>query len=249
MKALNYQQKPLLRPSPAGFTLIEVLIVVAIIAVLVVVSIFASSKFVEKARQTTAINNIRQISVANIAYAQENSGEINVVRVDTETKVERRPGRGYVADSFWGRITPYLFSDISVSSANQTQLAADIKRHLLDFHGTTNLNTMAKTFQKDVPIYADGSGIRVPYAFNVALAPWNTAVRTTTVTDPAQTAYMTYGFFRFTDSDLATYYPHTNPRAPGKRVDYFSDRKAAMIFVDGHLEMVSPPVPKRRFDK
>jgi prepilin-type N-terminal cleavage/methylation domain-containing protein len=249
MKTLNYQQKPLLRPSPAGFTLIEVLIVVSIIAVLVVVSLFASSKFLEKARQTTAINNIRQISVANIAYAQENNGEINVVRVDTETKVERRPGRGYVADSYWGRITPYLFSDISVSSANQPQLAADIKRHLLDFHGTTDLKTMAKTFQRDVKIYGDGSGISVPYAFNTALAPWNTAVRTSTVTDPAQTAYMTYGFYRFTDTDLAEYYPHMNPRASGKRVDYFSDRKAAMIFVDGHLEMLNPPVPKRRFDK
>lgn len=248
MKTQYSPKAPFSRPSVAGFTLIEVLIVVTIIIVLAFVSIFASSKFMAKARESTAVSNIRQISVANIAYAQDNNGEINVVRVEGETKVERRPGLGYVADSFWGRITPYLFSGITYSSANQGKLAQDIKQHLLDFHNTTNIKTMAKTFQQDVPIYGDGSGISVPYAFNTTLAPWNTAVRMSTITDPAQTAYMTYGFYRFNDGDLAEYYPHRNPRLPGKRVDYFSSKKAAIIFVDGHLEMLSPPVPKRRLE-
>ncbi|QTN31357.1 prepilin-type N-terminal cleavage/methylation domain-containing protein [Akkermansiaceae bacterium] len=234
-------------PNP-GFTLVELLIVIGIVAVLALISILAARKFMNKAMETKSLNTIRQVATANMAYAQENNGEINVVRVDSETQVERRPGRGYVADSFWGRITPYLFSDIAYSSANQPKLAADIKQRLLTFHGTTNINTMAKTFQRDVPIYGgDGSGIKVPYTFSTYLAPWNRIVKTSTVADPAQTAYMTFGSYRFNENDMSEYSPHVSPRIPQKRVDFFSNRKAAIIFLDGHLEMVGTPMPKRRF--
>ncbi len=235
------------RTIHTGFTLVELLIVIGIIAVLAVVSIIAARKMMDKAQEAKAVSAIRQIATANMGYAQENNGEINVVRVDSETLVERRPGRGYVADSYWGRITPYLFSDVGISPANQPKLATDIKSHLLAFHGTTNIKTMAKTFQKDVPIYADGSGINVPYAFSTYLAPWNKIVKTSMVDNPAQTAYMTYGFYRFNENDMSEYSPHASPRIPLKRVDFFGNRKAAMIFVDGHLEMVGTPMPKRRF--
>lgn len=234
-------------PSP-GFTLVEILIVISIIAVLALISILAARKFMDKALETKSLSTMRQVATANMGYAQENNGEINVVRVDQETLVERRPGRGYVADSFWGRITPYLFADVAVTSGNQESLAAEIIRRLLSFHGTTNLNTMAKTFQKDVPIYGgDGSGIKVPYAFSTYLSPWNRIVRTSTVDNPAQTAYMTFGSYRFNENSMAQYSPHVSPRIAGKSVDFFSNKKAAIIFLDGHLEMVAPPMPKRRF--
>ena len=56
-----------------GFTLIELLVVIAIIAVLAAIlfPVFAQAR--EKARQTTCINNQRQISLAIIMYAQDNA--------------------------------------------------------------------------------------------------------------------------------------------------------------------------------
>lgn len=235
------------RNQTSGFTLVELLVVIAIIAVLVVVSLFGSRKIRDKAFQVKAINSIRQVASANLAYAAENNGEINVVRTEGETLVERRPTRGYVADSYWGRITPHLFPDVTYSSANQPKLAADIKLRLLTLHGTTDLNTMANTFQRGVPIYGgDGAGIKVPFAFNTTVAPWNKIVRLSSINDLSQMAYMTFGHYRFTETDMKQYSPLVSPRIPQRRVDFFNDRKAGMIFLDGHLEMVSPPMPARR---
>jgi len=56
----------------SGFTLIELLVVIAIIAVLAAIlfPVFAQAR--EKARQTTCINNMRQLSVAVAMYTQDN---------------------------------------------------------------------------------------------------------------------------------------------------------------------------------
>ena len=55
-----------------GFTLIELLVVIAIIAVLAAIlfPVFATAR--EKARQTTCMNNMRQLTLALNMYAQDN---------------------------------------------------------------------------------------------------------------------------------------------------------------------------------
>lgn len=107
---------------------------------------------------------------------------------------------------------------------------------------------MSKTFQKYVPIYGgDGAGIKVPYAFSTYLSPWNKIVRTSTVDNPAQTTYMTFGHYRFNEIDMSEYSPHVSPRIQQRRVDFFSNRKAAIVFLDGHMEMVGTLMSKRCF--
>jgi prepilin-type N-terminal cleavage/methylation domain-containing protein/prepilin-type processing-associated H-X9-DG protein len=57
--------------SPQGFTLIELLVVIAIIAILAAILFPVFAKAREKARQTTCLNNQKQLATAALMYAQD----------------------------------------------------------------------------------------------------------------------------------------------------------------------------------
>jgi len=54
-----------------GFTLIELLVVIAIIAILAAILFPVFAKAREKARQTSCLNNQKQIVTATLMYAQD----------------------------------------------------------------------------------------------------------------------------------------------------------------------------------
>lgn len=62
------------RMGKRGFTLIELLVVIAIIAILASILFPVFAKAREKARQTTCLSQVRQISTAIQMYSQDNSG-------------------------------------------------------------------------------------------------------------------------------------------------------------------------------
>ena len=61
------------RPS-TGFTLIEMLVVIATIAVLTAVLFPVFGSVRERARQTTCASNLRQIGIGMALYSQDSDG-------------------------------------------------------------------------------------------------------------------------------------------------------------------------------
>jgi prepilin-type N-terminal cleavage/methylation domain-containing protein len=76
--------------SASGFTLVELMIVVAMIAVLVTITVTVSLSFRKLADRTSAMNAMRQIQMANISYATEHKGSF-VPPVVTQENADGEP--------------------------------------------------------------------------------------------------------------------------------------------------------------
>lgn len=92
-----------------AFTLIELLVVVAVIGILAALLLPALAQAKEKARATKCLNNLRQIGIASIMYAQDNN--------------EALPGSQHEQSSWVERLQPYT------AGTNLWRCASDSNRN------------------------------------------------------------------------------------------------------------------------
>ena len=234
------------RPIRPGFTLVELLVVITIVAALAGLAFVGMAKYRERAQVANAVNSLRQIGTAHVAYATENHGAINTLRDTGEALQEGRSGR-YVGDSFWGRMHPYLFATPQVN--NQQNLQRQLRLMIASLFNTTNANTMTGTPWATTPIYRDGSGLPVPIGFNANLRRWNQPqVRMSAVGDPSRTIYAAYGRYFINETHGREYRPLPQEGGGSARGFYFLENGNAIVcFLDGHVETISTPIPDRRF--
>jgi prepilin-type N-terminal cleavage/methylation domain-containing protein/prepilin-type processing-associated H-X9-DG protein len=230
-----------------GFTLVELLVSITIIIVLAALVFAVTGKIRASAQQANAVSAMRQIGIANVAYYSENNGNINVIRDATEKGSYEGTGGKWVGNSFMGRMQPYLFSGLETS--DQKKLATAITISLSELLGTTDLRTMAGTPFSGVPVTTDGSGVRNPIAINDRLRPkWGNAnppQRVSSYGDPSGVLYMTYGRYYFNALLCEKYMPLPVAGDNRRAIYFLPNRMGIFCFLDGHVEMRSPPIEER----
>jgi prepilin-type N-terminal cleavage/methylation domain-containing protein len=141
---------PWIRPGTRGFTLIELLVVIAIIAILAGLLIPALAKAKAKGKQTSCLNNMRQLGIATAMYLQE---------------FQRYPGCYSVQPQVYCVWPVRLFSQLTKNRAVFTCPAADPKTAW-----DTNVNKSLGATGPDGVF--DPYGIGVNSKFDMAYNDW-----------------------------------------------------------------------------
>lgn len=226
----------------SAFTLVELLVVIAIIAVLAAIAFPALQGMQKSAAETKSVSALRSILQAGANYANENNGQIAVLRYSGDPLLNS--GGRWVGNTFWGQIQPFLFPGIQ--TANQKQLSTEIYAQLKSLFGSNDPNKMTGTPFAGSRVYRDTSGLPVPLSFNKYLMPWGKGLRSQSVHSLPSTIYATFGRAAFDEDDGQAYVEMAKAgQKPVSDIYFLPSERAIAGFMDGRIEYLKPPIPER----
>lgn len=230
-------------PSPAirnrpGFTLTELLVVIAIVAALAVLSVVGVSRGMAIAKASSAVKNLQQIALANLAYSTDNEGRIVGLGNGIDWKGENTRGMGIM-----GRLYPYI------SGSSELPTWDDLHS---SFAPLRDGNVPAAISSPPTP-----GTYQKTWASNHLFAEYpgpNTqgrlvaAKRMLNFDSPEKLVYVISGW-NFVDARMAqdrSLLPL--PERPRNGIYYSFNDKAPAAFLDGHGELLSFPIDPKVFD-
>ena len=90
--------------TPAAFTLMELLLVIALIATLVGLLLPALSRAKEAGRATACLSNLRQAGIALQLYTQDHNNRLPFMRDQSLTATNELPGPDQVLSNYLGNV-------------------------------------------------------------------------------------------------------------------------------------------------
>lgn len=214
--------------NSVGFTLVELLVVIVIIAALAALSFTVGPKILRKAKATEAMQNLRQLGPVITTFATDHEMRL------PPAKASAVQSDGVVADLQWNQVClGMLFPDTKPSDlyskgwwdGNKTIFKNPL------FKGSTFLNPGYGMNLMIAENIATAAGGPVP-TLDVLLA---TPVPLAAISEPHRTpliAPFNNYYFRFDAAELNSL--KTPPLS-----NLISDGKMPILFLDGHVELIT----------
>ena len=223
-----------------GFTLVELLVVVGIIALLMSILLPALNKARENARQVKCANNMRQIWMACLMYANENKDMLPIPpRVENTGSIVQYPGMAIVMDPNGniGGIYDYTQGTLWPYISKSVQARMDV------FNCPTDLDAFRPVSRSATINYTASYERNFTYSWNAQLrgseltADYNhpTGIRLGTIVMPGQKITLCEEQF---PNDGCAFLSAGNDAD-----DQLSNRhlkRANQGFADGHVECIFP---------
>lgn len=216
-----------------GYTLIELLVTITIIAIVAILSFAAFGRIREKARAVTAMASLRQVAALHTQYSTENFGNINTVW-----------GNSNATNHFWGRFQPYYMGEFTSGSYGEQN--TQYKQAINQVLGTSDCSTMAGTPFSGTRIYHDVRGLPVPFSFNrnTVIFDLTKLRKMSEFPEPAQTLWACYGRWTFgvaEGSVHADFPTDGTPAAGAAQIYALPSKKVLGAFLDGRVEALDRP--------